>query len=46
MQEFGLSELPEANQGTIGPVSYHLREGKHDINAFDWENYLKFIGRL
>ncbi|MEM9722571.1 MAG: acetylxylan esterase [Bacteroidota bacterium] len=23
-------------------VAYHLREGKHDITAFDWENYLNF----
>ena len=23
-----------------GKISYHLREGKHDINSFDWEQYL------
>lgn len=23
-----------------GPLAYHLREGKHDLNATNWKNYL------
>lgn len=40
------SELPAVdhprNQGTIG---YHLRSGGHDINEYDWRQYLDFADR-
>lgn len=36
-----------SSQGEIlGDVSYHLREGKHDQAAYDWEHYLKIADRL
>jgi len=36
------SQMPEPNEAISGPVSYHLRKGKHDILAFDWQHYLDF----
>jgi hypothetical protein len=46
-QRFGLEGLhmkafPEPKEAAIGLVSYHLRKGKHDINAWDWERYAEF----
>ncbi len=39
----GVTEMPEnnhpVNQGYIG---YHIRQGKHDITWYDWQNYLDF----
>lgn len=41
-----LDEIPEPNTASVGRVSYHLREGKHDITDWDWRNYIEFIGQL
>ena len=36
-------EMPTPQQVKMGEkVAYHIREGKHDITAFDWENYMNF----
>ncbi|MEM7654592.1 MAG: acetylxylan esterase [Bacteroidota bacterium] len=37
-----IDAFPEPNTPAIGRVSYHLRAGKHDLTAYDWEQYLKF----
>jgi hypothetical protein len=39
----GFHDLPEPGTATIGRVSYHLRAGKHDIDAWDWEHYLQMV---
>lgn len=41
-----LEELPPADTAEIGRVSYHLRQGKHNINAWDWANYIRFMQQL
>jgi hypothetical protein len=45
-QPLGLKDFPTPNTASIGQVSYHLREGKHDVLAWDWKNYVEFIKRL
>lgn len=41
-----MESLPMPNNAEVGHLSYHLREGKHDINAWDWANYIEFMKQL
>ena len=36
---------PEPEKPLQGRLSYHLRQGRHDIVAYDWEQYLTFAQR-
>jgi hypothetical protein len=39
------SEIPALNQPVMHTVGYHERTGKHDVTAFDWDQYLEFADR-
>lgn len=41
----GVEEMPPVNTPVGGHIGYHLREGTHDITAYDWEQYLRFAAR-
>ncbi len=49
---FGVPSLkgakwPGVNQPLIrGRQGYHVRTGKHDINAYDWQQYIAFARRM
>ena len=49
---FGIPSLkgvkwPEVNQPVIrGRQGYHVRTGKHDINTYDWQQYIAFARRM
>jgi hypothetical protein len=38
----GTMEMPGLRQPVGDRVRYHIRSGKHDVTAYDWEQYLKF----
>jgi len=38
----GTMEMPGLHQPVGEHVLYHIRAGKHDVTAYDWEQYLKF----
>jgi hypothetical protein len=38
----GTMEMPGLHQPVGKNVRYHIRAGKHDVTAYDWEQYLKF----
>lgn len=37
-----VDKMPVVNRPVAGRVGYHVRSGKHDITAYDWEQYLNF----
>ena len=41
----GVTDWPSVNQPVGDFIGYHLRTGKHDVTAYDWEQYLRFAER-
>lgn len=41
--ELIIQDLPPTNTSHGQVLRYHLRQGKHDITPFDWEQYIHFI---
>lgn len=41
-QGIGTDQMPGIHLPILHTVAYHIRAGKHDITAYDWEQYLKF----
>lgn len=41
-----INKMPKLNTPSMdGDVGYHIRTGKHDINAYDWSQYIKFADK-
>jgi hypothetical protein len=38
----GADRMPAVNQPIMHDVGYHMRDGKHDVTAFDWDQYIAF----
>jgi hypothetical protein len=41
----GTTEMPLVDQPVGDTVRYHVRTGKHDLTAYDWQQYLDFADR-
>ena len=41
-QGLGTDQMPGIHQPIMKTVGYHIRAGKHDVTAYDWDQYLKF----
>lgn len=45
-QGIAITELPSLNTPSLdGFIGYHMREGKHDITYYDWQQYIKFANK-
>jgi len=40
-----VSEMPTINAPVGKTIGYHLRQGKHDITPYDWDQYMDFAQR-
>lgn len=36
------TEFPSLNKPLHGTIGYHIRQGKHDVTNFDWQQYIQF----
>jgi hypothetical protein len=41
----GVEAWPDANTPVGDFIGYHVRHGKHDVTAYDWQQYLSFATR-
>jgi hypothetical protein len=37
--------MPVLHEPVHGQIAYHIRAGKHDVTAYDWEQYLNFADK-
>jgi (4-O-methyl)-D-glucuronate---lignin esterase len=38
----GTKQMPPINQPIMHTIAYHIRDGKHAVTAFDWDQFLTF----
>ena len=41
----GTDEMPGLHQPIMNTIGYHVRAGKHDVTAYDWDQYLAFADK-
>jgi hypothetical protein len=41
-KSLGTDKMPAVHEPIMHDVAYHIRAGKHDVTAYDWDQYLKF----
>ncbi len=44
-QDLGTDRMPGIHPPLMGTIGYHIRAGKHDVTAYDWEQFLSFADK-
>jgi hypothetical protein len=44
--EFNPEKIPQPETPISGIISHHIRTGKHDIRAYDWQLYISFAKKF
>jgi hypothetical protein len=44
-QDLGTDQMPPLNHPLQHTIGYHYRTGKHEVTAFDWDQFLSFADR-
>lgn len=39
-------DFPDSEHPVLGTIGYHIRKGKHDITAYDWNCFMNFTDNL
>lgn len=39
------TQMPPIDKPIVGTIGYHIRSGGHDINSYDWQQYLDFADK-
>lgn len=42
-QGLGTDQMPAVDHPIMHTIAYHVRTGKHDVTAIDWQHYLDFL---
>jgi len=45
VEDARLDRMPAPGEAIVNAVGYHLRRGRHDLTAWDWDHYLDFADR-